>query len=49
MKIKDLKIGEKMPIDFWNYKVNPIVGYYIEPRHNSIQQKFKYGITPIKG
>lgn len=22
---------EKMPKDFWNYRVNPIVGYYIRP------------------
>ena len=49
MKIKDLKIGEEMPRDFWNYKVNPIVGYYVEPRQNSIKERFKYGITPIKG
>lgn len=20
-----------MPTDFWNYRVNPIVGYYIKP------------------
>ena len=22
---------EDMPKDFWNYKVNPILGYYIRP------------------
>lgn len=22
--------GKEMPDDFWNYLVNPIVGYYIE-------------------
>jgi hypothetical protein len=29
---KKLKDGEKMPYDFWNYNINPIVGYYIEPQ-----------------
>ena len=28
--MRKLKDGEEMPIDFWNYKVNPIVGYYVE-------------------
>ena len=23
--------GKEMPDDFWNYLVNPIVGYYIKP------------------
>jgi len=49
MKLKDLKADEEMPRDFWNYKVNPIVGFFIEPKYNSIQQQLKYGITPIKG
>ena len=22
---------EDMPTDFWNYKVNPILGYYVRP------------------
>ena len=48
-KLKELKIGEEMPKDFWNYKVNPIVGYYVERRHDSINDKYKYGLTPIKG
>ena len=28
---KRLPQGEPMPNDFWNYLVNPIVGYYIKP------------------
>lgn len=28
---KRLPQGEPMPTDFWNYLVNPIVGYYIKP------------------
>jgi hypothetical protein len=27
--MKKITEGE-MPIDFWNYNVNPILGYYIE-------------------
>lgn len=28
--MRKLREGEEMPYDFWNYNVNPIVGYYIE-------------------
>lgn len=49
MKIKELKVDDEMPRDFWNYKVNPIVGFYIEPRHNSVKDQLKYGLIPIKG
>lgn len=31
MKRKRLKEGQEMPLDFWNYKVNPIVGYDVPP------------------
>jgi hypothetical protein len=27
VELKELRVGEKFPKDFWNYKVNPIVGY----------------------
>lgn len=27
VELKELRVGEKMPKDFWNYKANPIVGY----------------------
>ncbi len=27
VELKELRVGEKLPKDFWNYKVNPIVGY----------------------
>jgi len=36
-----------MPEDFWNYLVNPIVGYYIKGKdENSIETERKYGRTP---
>ena len=28
--MRKIREGEKMPMDFWNYNVNPIVGYYLE-------------------
>lgn len=33
-----------MPIDFWNYKVNPILGYYVKPQDEfskKIEKKYK--------
>lgn len=24
--------GQEMPKDFWNYKVNPILGYRLDPQ-----------------
>lgn len=47
MRPKDLPKGQEMPTDFWNYKVNPIVGYYVEPREKNPRSNYKkYGITP---
>ena len=31
-KLNKLSEGQDMPYDFWNYLVNPITGYYIEPK-----------------
>lgn len=31
MPLKILKQGEKFPSDFWNYKINPILGYEYKP------------------
>jgi len=31
MRQKKVLDGREMPKDFWNYLVNPIVGYYVEP------------------
>ncbi len=31
MPLKILKRGEKFPRDFWNYKINPILGYEYKP------------------
>ena len=30
--LKRLEEGQEMPYDFWNYLINPITGYYIEPK-----------------
>jgi hypothetical protein len=27
-----LPYGKEMPMDFWNYKINPILGYRYEPQ-----------------
>tara|TARA_E500000318_G_scaffold111791_1_gene131784 strand:+ start:1565 stop:1708 length:144 start_codon:yes stop_codon:yes gene_type:complete len=37
----------EMPDDFWNYLVNPIVGYYIKPEsvYSKIDEK-KYATIP---
>ena len=47
--LKNLKDGEKFPKDFWNYNINPITGYYIQPQlrkeHNDRTAK-KYAKTP---
>lgn len=39
----------EMPDDFWNYLVNPIVGYYIRPEStfNKYLER-KYANTPQK-
>ena len=47
-KLIELKDGEQMPYDFWNYNVNPILGYKFEqPRRNTAKEQNKYGIMPI--
>ena len=33
--LKELKANEPFPKDFWNYNINPITGYYIEPNRDS--------------
>ena len=48
MALKDLLHGEEMPKDFWNYNVNPILGYkYEKIARNRELEKKKYGIKPI--
>ena len=46
--MRRLREGEKFPDDFWNYNVNPITGYYIEPNRNEINDRVarKYATTP---
>lgn len=47
-KLKELKQGEEMPHDFWNYNVNPILGYKFDRRAKITEkEQKKYGITPI--
>lgn len=38
---------EEMPLDFWNYLVNPIVGYYIKGKdENNLETEKKYNKIP---
>jgi len=30
-RAKTISNAEDMPKDFWNYRVNPILGYYLRP------------------
>lgn len=49
-KLKKLSEGSEMPYDFWNYLVNPITGYYVEPqgKHNRSRIDLnKYHTTPV--
>jgi len=47
-KLKEIKQGEQMPYDFWDYDVNPILGYkYEKQRKNSAKEQHKYGVKPI--
>lgn len=34
-KNKIITQGEEMPMDFWNYRVNPILGYYVKQKVTS--------------
>ena len=39
---------KEIPYNFWNYKINPIVGYYIKREDNNFnKQTKKYGIKEI--
>jgi hypothetical protein len=41
--LKDLKEGEEFPIDFWNYRINHILGYrYDHKERNLIKEERKY-------
>jgi len=41
--MRKIQEGEEMPNDFWNYLVNPITGYYIQPKsEHSIEVERKY-------
>lgn len=46
VELKELRVGEKMPKDFWNYKVNPILGYndrdLVNERYKIIEYEKKY-------
>ena len=48
MRPKELRQDQPMPTDFWNYKVNPIMGYYVEPvGRNTNKESKKYGLSPL--
>ena len=41
--MKYLKEGEEMPVDFWNYAVNPILGYNVQKfREHTLKDELKY-------
>jgi hypothetical protein len=41
--MRKLREGEEFPLDFWNYLVNPITGYYIKKEdENSLKMERKY-------
>lgn len=46
VELKRLKVNEQMPRDFWNYKVNPIIGYDeregVNHKHRLIEEGKKY-------
>jgi len=43
--LKKLKEGDKFPKDFWNYNINPILGYeYTPEKRNTKKEKLKYGL-----
>lgn len=46
---KKHKHGDEFPDDFWNYKINPITGYYVKPYKDEISQRVikKYATKPI--
>ena len=44
-KLKKLKEGEPFPADFWNYKINPIVGYEYDVRRSNAKEIKKYQQT----
>ena len=47
-KLKKIPEGEKMPYDFWNYLVNPVTGYYVEPKEKNIKNnQYKYYTTTV--
>ena len=48
MKLKELQLDEEMPKDFWNYNVNPILGYKFERRARiTDKEQKKYGLNPL--
>ena len=37
---------KEMPWDFWNYGINPILGYKYEPIASNIRQRNKHEYRP---
>lgn len=43
--LKKLNKGQKFPTDFWNYNINPILGYEYKPEaRDTKKEKLKYGL-----
>ena len=38
---KKINNPKEFPQDFWNYLVNPILGYYVKPAHLATRGKLK--------
>jgi len=44
--MRKLQEGEDMPLNFWNYNVNPIVGYHVPKMDDhSLEMERKYNVT----
>jgi len=45
--LKKVKPNDPFPDDFWNYRVNHVVGYWIPPQPDSgVEVEKRYGIIP---
>lgn len=47
--LKVLMPNDSFPEDFWNYRINHVVGYWIPPQPEyGVEVERKYGITPTR-
>mgnify|MGYP001254691939 CR=1 FL=1 len=49
--LKKIDALSEFPMDFWNYNINPITGYYIKPNQigndTSDEKKYKMKSSPL--